>query len=330
MSFNALLLSPEEKEALRTKLLKKSEIVPLVTDPKYFAEVIALGIQQEIGTIHDEFSTFLFCGHTGVKVSRESLKAELIEYRGYTGVRIWAEGFGAVDPRVRGIRTLLYPELSYNKAGEIYQCVFFPEIIWQIAALEGAELVSVKPWGINTVFGGFDATKSYYEGNMFEFVNIDAIRYAQLLEKRQIVFWGTHDLVSHVAGLRKSAWPELEARGRAARLLFEEYFVGIQNPAPYALVLPYVLGMLLDDMAQPMNYNSESRRFVIDLLMDAIRSKVIHPERGAYLMKFPDNFERLINLARADKVVETRSRAPGLLTDLIQELNAHAVFKKAG
>lgn len=327
MSYQSFTVSPEDKEVLRKKLLQTDEVTPISSDPKFFSQIVALGIHQEIGTIHDEFSTFLFDQETGKKIPREKLRSELIQYQGYVGVRIWAEGFGSLDPRVRGMRTLLHPRFSYDSSGKIYQCVFFPETIMEIAALEEAELVSVRPWGINTVFGGFDPTKSYYEGNMWEFVNLDALRYSRLLEKKQIVFWGTHDLVSHIAGIRRDAWPELIARGKAAREVFEEYFSGISRPVPFSLVLPYALGMLLDDLAQPMNYESESRRHVVELLMDAIRSKRVSPTSQRYLLKYPPSVETLIVLARADRLEDTRNRAKDVLANLISELFRYSITR---
>ena len=329
MGYRSLQISQEEKDILLGKFLKTPEVVPLASDPKFFSLLVALGIHQEIGTIHDEFSVFLFDERTGNKIPRESLRSELIEYQGYVGVRIWSEGFDRLDPRVRGMRTLLHPKFSFDAEGFISQCVFFPEAIIQIAALQNVELVSVRPWGINTVFGGFDPAKSYYQGSMWEFINVDAIKYSRLLEKRQIVFWGTHDLVSHIAGIKEEAWPELQSRGKAARILFEDYFSDIRDPVPIALVLPYALGMLLDDLAQPMNYNSLSRKYVVELLMEVIRTNKVNSKLRAYLLKYPPSIEKLINLARADDLVETRKKASGVLSDLIRELHANSVLTHA-
>lgn len=325
MSYQSITISPEDKEVLRKKLLKTEEVVPLSSDPKGFSQIIALGIHQEIGTIHDELSTFLFNQETGKKIPRDTLRSEMIGLNGYTGVRVWADGVKSLDPRVRGMRTLLHPEFSYNEKGEIHQLVFFPEAIIKIAALEDAELVSVRPWGINTVFGGFDPTRSYYEGNMWEFINLDALRYARLLEKKQIVFWGTHDLVSHIAGIKKEAWPELVRRGREAREVFEEYFTDMTRPVPFSLVLPYALGMLLDDLAQPMNYDSLSRRHIVELLMEAIRAKRVPPRSKRFLLRYPPSVERLILLARSDNFKEARASAAKLLNELISELYGYSL-----
>ncbi|MBS1963728.1 MAG: hypothetical protein JST04_16075 [Bdellovibrionales bacterium] len=324
MALTPIQITPEEKEVLRSRFLATSETVPLASDPKFFALVTALGIQQEIGTIHDELSVFLFDGDTGAKIPRENLRAEVVDHRGHFGVRIRAEGHAHLDPRVPGLRTLLDPAHSYGANENIHSLVFFPEVVTRIAALQGAELVSVRPWGINTVFGGFDPAKSYYEGNMWEFVNVDAVRYAELLADRRIVFFGTHDLVSHVAGLRSEAWPELSARGARTRDVFRRYFAGVDRPAPFAAVLPYALGMLLDDLAQPMNYASESRKHVVELLIEALETRKIGPRERPYLLKYPPSIERLIASARSDDPGRARREAGGILAQVVEELRRHA------
>ncbi len=320
MEYQHIHLSDQERERLKDHFLKMPEVTPLSRDPKFFSLIVALGIHQEIGTIHDEFSTFLYDGSTGDKVDRSDLRSELISYQGYTGVRIWSVRSQHLDPRVRGLRTLLHPGLSFNDFKQIHQCVFFPEIITQIAALQGAELVSVRPWGLNTVFGGFDPNRSYYEGNMWEFVNADAIRYATLLENRQVAFWGTHDLVSHIAGMRLEEWPKIQARGKRMREIFERYFQGIERPTPYSLVLPYALGMLLDDLAQPMNYHSESRLSVVELLAKALETQVISPHATPYLLKYPPSIETLIQLARSNDPARAQREGESTLYQVIQEL----------
>ena len=202
VSYRSLTISPEEKESLRRRFLETPEVVPIASDPKFFSLIVSLGIQQEIGTIHDEYSTFLFDEQTGQKIPREHLRAELIEYKGYSGVRVWAEGHDALDPRVRGVRTLLHPEFSYDKDRTIRQCVFFPELITKIAALEGAELVSVRPWGVILSLEGL-----IHPGPITRAICLSSsisTRSDRLLERRQIVFFGTHDIVSHVAGIKKS------------------------------------------------------------------------------------------------------------------------------
>lgn len=117
---------------------------------------------------------------------------------------------------------------------------------------------------------------------------------------------------------------ELQDRGRRARELFESYFAGVRRPVAQTLVLPYALGMLMDDLAQPMNYNSESRRHVVELLMNAIARREVESRSEAYLLQYPPSLERLILLARADDVNETWEHAARVLRDLIIELHSAA------
>ena len=63
--------------------------------------------------------------------------------------------------------------------------------------------------------------------------------------------------------------------------------------------------MLLDDLAQPMNYESQSRRHVVNLLMDALRTERVDPKSSAYLLKYPPTIEKFIVLARADDYERT-------------------------
>jgi hypothetical protein len=321
MTTSAGLHSRFSPEELRARFQRGPEVVPVLSDPKFLSRVIALGIRQEVGTIHDELAQFLFDETTGELVDRASLRAETFERNGHYGVRIWSQVSHYLDPRVKGMRTLLHPTLSFEN-GRLTSLVIFPEIVARILQLEGAELVTVRPWGMNTVFGGFDPSQSYYEGNIWELVAIDALRYARLLEHGQIVFLGTHDFVSHISGVRRAEWPEVRARGKAARELLEDYFRGVLRPVPYTLVLPYALGILLDDLTQPMNYGSRSRQFVVELLMKEIASRRIAPDSRRFLFRYPPSYEKLIDLARRDRLTETQSEAPPLLASLVAELRA--------
>jgi hypothetical protein len=83
--------------------------------------------------------------------------------------------------------------------------------------------------------------------------------------------------------------------------------------------------MLLDDLAQPMNYDSLSRRYVVELLMDAIKSRRISPQSKKYLLKYPPSVERLILLARSDKYDEAQRSAAKILNELISELSSYSL-----
>lgn len=302
------------------------EVIPVLNDPSFAGLVVSLGIQQEIGSIHDQLADYIFDPDTQILVPRSVLRAELVKLRDKVGVKIWAEGFSALDIRIAGFRSLLHPDYSFNPNGSIRECVIFPESVAKIAALEGTEVVLVRPWGLNTIFGGFDVSKPYYETNMWELANYDTRRYAKLLKNRQVAFLGTHDLVSHIAGLKKAAWSELQLRGEKSFDLLEAFSLESKKLQPYALVLPYLLGVIMDDLAQPANYESWSRKYIFDLIFNSIQRRDIGSRESRLLFHFPPAYEELIDLARSEDIRAVEERAPAVFGQLIKELRQFSVL----
>jgi len=323
-SFRPILLSPEEIEVLRGKLLSLDSVVPILSKPKLTSLISALGIHQEVGTINDELSRFIF-DISGNPVPLESLRSEMIEYRGFIGVRIWAIGYEHLDFRLKGMRELMHPFFSFHEDGSIKQCVLFPESVAKIVKLQGAELVLVREWAMNTIFGGFDRSKRFYETNAWELVHNDAVRYSGLLENQQIAFLGTHDLAAHISGIHESAITHLKSLGAETKKRFNSYFGLMKKPSIYTLVLPYAAGVILDDLAQPANYSSSGRRFVFDRIMAALEQKIIDPSIPKILARFPLAYEKLINLARNQDFDLIQKTADSLCLELIHELRMNVI-----
>lgn len=323
--FRVFKPSAKEIENLRGRLLQLPEVTPLLTEPKLASIIAALGIHQEIGTINDELARFIYDADTSEKIPIGRIRSELIEYHGYVGVRIWVDGHSRLDLKLNGIRELLHPTFSFNRDGTIQQCVFFPESIAKIAGLQGAELVLVRDWALNTIFGGFDRSKLFYETNAWELVQQDAVRYSRLLENRQIAFLGTHDLSAHISGILHTPIDELQTLGSRTRQRFENYFGQMKRPSVYSLVLPYAAGVILDDLAQPRNYGSPSRQFVLECIMDLLDRRVIDPTESKLLTRFPDGYEKLIQLARETDFQKVQNETKALCRALVLELNQFAV-----
>jgi hypothetical protein len=321
----AIELSAEEAQNLRGRLLQLAPVTPILDEPVLTSILASYGIQQEVGTVNDEMARFIYDHDSGHRVARDRMRAEVVRYRGFTGVRIWAEGHERLDLRLRGLRDLLHPTFSYHPDGSVKQLVLFPESIAKIAQLHGAELVVVREWAMNTIFGGFDRTKLFYETNAWELVHNDSLRYAGLLEKRQIALIGTHDLSAHVAGMKRSAIDALQALGAESKRRFERYFGQTSDPPVYTLVLPYAAGVLLDDLAQPANYDSIGRRLVFDEVMRALDERAIDPTERRLLTRFPEGYERLIQMARDPDSEFVRDNAKEVCDALIRELELYSV-----
>jgi hypothetical protein len=313
------------KDSLRKKLLASPEVIPYSRDPRAASLITCLGNQQEVGTPNDELARFLFTPESDRPIPRESLRAELISPGSAFGVRIWAEGFSHLEIRFPKLRGLLHPDYSFHPDGSLKQLVVFPAPIARWLEGQGVTAVLVKPWALNTIFGGFHPSQGYYQTNMWEMFNIDVIRYAGLVERRQVPFLGTHDLVAHVAGTQRAAWDELAPLGGRVRRHLQEYFQGVARPNPGSLILPYIAGIVLDDLAQPPCYGAPSRRHVLEEVLRLIDRSRLDPSPERVLLRFPERYEKLVNLARFGALEDILRKTRSLTEGLVEEILATSV-----
>ncbi|MGZ3696039.1 MAG: hypothetical protein ACXWQO_18420, partial [Bdellovibrionota bacterium] len=243
----------------------------------------------------------------------EDMRSELVMFKGEVGVRVWTEGTEELEVRSRGVKLFLHPGFSYNKEGRLTQLVFFPSSINKIMASEGAELVIVPEWGLNTIFGGFNSSTHYYQTNLWELDNNDTLRFAQLLAKKQIPFLGTHDLTAHMSGVKAAEIQKLSILGKETAEVLSEYFGQLRGEAKSraSLIIPYLMGVLLDDLAQPANYGSKRHLKVLAELAKALRLNFIDPKARMRIFRFPETFGSLIEFTRfsSDETVADQAGA---------------------
>ena len=149
--------SLKELASLRDSLRAASQAVSFGDEPQLAARVASLGLQREILTKSNELAPYVFDRQSGRAARWEDMRAELVSYQGEIGVHAWVEGFDELELRLRGLSLYVHPTLSRDEDGALRRLVFFPASIQRIAAREGAELVIVPEWALNTIFGGFRA-----------------------------------------------------------------------------------------------------------------------------------------------------------------------------
>jgi hypothetical protein len=281
-------------------------------------------MHREFGTLNDEMARFLFDARTGQPVNCGDIRSELVKFRDLIGVRVWVEGVPELDLRIAGLRAFLHPAFSYTPSGSLSSCVFFPELISQILALEGVETVVVCRWAMNTIFGGFNPSEHYYQTNFWELENNDTLLFSKLIEAKRLPFLGTHDLIAHLAGVFSEAWLRLPKLGTEVRETLEASFSEIRVATIASLILPYTLGVVLDDLAQPPNYDSLSQRAVLQELLRAVQRGAVPPSAPLQLLKFPSGFQTVIATAR-DSVKSQIPGEPARQVDrLVDEIRAHS------
>ncbi len=322
MSFQVIKLSPQQKENLRLRTSREGEAFSFRTSPKDASMIASIGISQEIGTQNDELARFLYDGHTGTLIPKKSLRSELIQFKDLIGVRIWALEVEHLEIRFPNVRGFFHPGLAGKPKEDLKQLILFPEIVAKYLETENIEAMIVRSWANNTVFGGYTSSQPYYFTNIWELANLDALRYSDLVSRRQIPFLGTHDLVAHIAGTQSSDWDEVSVYGNELKQHLSHYFRDAKNPSMSALILPYMAGIMLDDLAQPPCYGALTRRHVLAEIIKKIDPDVISPRESRTQFRFPESYEKIIQLARFSDEKTVLQQTRPLIDQLVEEIYA--------
>lgn len=318
--------SSEEIALLRRRFEKLDEVTAFEADVELASRITSYGIFREIGTVNDELARFIFDVESSKPVRLESLKAELAEWNGLFGLRVFSTDSRRLELRTKGFYEVVHPHLSKNEDGSLHSLYIFPEIVNKIANGEGVELVLVKSWGANSIFGGFDPSKGYYQTNFWEIENNDALKFADLVRQGKVAFMGTHDLVAHVAGIDRNHWSLLKRNAERAYEAIYSYFKSTPKPSISALILPYTIGVVLDDLAQPPSYSSKNHIAVLDELLRKISRSEIPANLPTLLTQFPESFEKIIDLSRTPNIEQNPTEIKTAINDLVREiLNASLV-----
>lgn len=317
-ALNTITFPAQILQDLRREVGKLEEVTPFSARPELAERVSSIGIACEVGTINDELARFIFDSAREEAVDPASLWSELVEWNGRVGVRIQSHQSKRLEIRARDFLDLIHPRFSYNGDGTIHSLLIFPGMIAKISALEGVELVLVKSWALNSIFGGFDPAKAYYQTNFWELENNDSLLFADLVRRGRLALLGTHDLIAHVAGVRSGAWEKLRPNAERLYQSVRRYFEATPAPTLASLILPYTIGVVLDDLAQPPTYGSKSHGLALDLLLNELDKHSIPPNLPTVLAKFPPQFAKIIETSRDSK--GSAADLKNLISDMITDI----------
>lgn len=319
-NYQVMTLSSEEIESLRRQFEKIPEVFSFGEDIKLASQVASYGLFREVGTMNDELARFIFNADTQMPVELTSLKAELIQWNNLHGIRIFSTESQNLELRIQGFYEVVHPTLSQNENGSLHSLFIFPEIISKVASYHQVELVLVRTWGQNSIFGGFDPSKGYYQTNFWELENNDTLKFADLVRQGKLAFMGTHDLIAHIAGIKAQHWPLLKETAQKIYVSLSEYFQTVSKPSIASLILPYTLGVVLDDLAQPPSYSSKSHLAVLEELLERLMKNEIPAYFPTLLKEFPESFQKVIDLSRTSGIEEKPQEIKLTVSDLIREI----------
>lgn len=290
-------------DAARHLLSTRTDDIAFELEPALASEIAALGLWHEIGTANDQLSSRLFVADSGAPVPLEAARAELVEFHGNIGVRIWYEGHDRLIARRQQLRALFHPSLSFNDDGTIRQIVLFPITVARVARREDAALVIVPRWALDTAFAHREsATWEYYldfgKPERWAAVRHWILHFCALTIERKIPFFTTHDLTAHITGVQKASWGLLGAMARKLDACLDQLFAGCPDPPTQALILPFMAGYLLDGLAQPLHGDDERIVIVLELLLEAIAEPAIDPRAPGILRRFPNCYWKVLEHMR--------------------------------
>lgn len=326
MNFEVLNFTTKTIERLRGEFQKLPCVATFETHPKLAAEIASLGIHREVGGPNNELARFIFDVPSGKRVESTSLKSQIIRWKDFAGIRIWSTQSTQLEIRTPGFKDLLHPAFSYNADGTIKELVIFPEIISKIIKTQGVEAVIVKRWANNTIFGGFDSSKGYYQTNFWELENNDTLLFADLTRNSQVAFLGTHDLIAHICGIKKESWTLLKQQATRVYTGIKNYFESTEKPSIAAMILPYTLGVILDDLAQPPTYGSTSHEAFLDVLLNRLEQRDIPPNLKTVITEFPASFENIITGSRDQSLTNDRKRMEAMVESMIFQIKQHTIL----
>ena len=121
--------SLEDIALLRRRFEKLNEVTSFESEMELASKIASYGIFREIGTANDELARFIFNVETAKPVRLESLNAELLEWNGLFGLRVFSTDSRRLELRTKGFYEVVHPHLSANEDGTLHSLFIFPQII---------------------------------------------------------------------------------------------------------------------------------------------------------------------------------------------------------
>lgn len=290
----------EINDSVRTKLIRlveKQEPVFSFAQNRPLASLLTcFGFQAELGGKLDRFSQAM-----GIDTSQTSFnpwKSEIIEYQKEIGIRLWVNGAEEFRP-TEGL-VPFFNSLSIDPLGQFSQVIIFPAQIADLLLSQGVELVIVRDWILRSgLVQDRENALDYTKSNVWEIAQNCTLIQAQIMNNSQLAFFGTHDLMDHIMGATGSGL--LQSQPLTSRILkcYETLFSSFRPTSNTHLILSYLIGMVLDDLAQPRWYGSKDHSLLANKILDHLNTLTL-PVSEIGEVFIPNSFTPILNLLRSE------------------------------
>lgn len=286
----------ETRRLLVEKLKAGPEIITYAEDPTLASLCTVLGLQFEMGKREsDRLSPFF-----GVEVPLSGDSPwchEIFTQDGEFGIRFARREGGALEVRHPDFCHILDPS-SFDETGLLSSVVIFPARVAKAYAAKGFELVIVRDWLLTSALCEKEEERvTYLYANEWEIQNNIAHTQASLMLQRRLAFSGTHDIADHLLGADAVRFDECRDLFLEAAQVFTHVFWKRTSATKQKLLLSYLIGVVLDDLAQPRWYGSAKHRYLAQKALD----ELLHITRVQDVDSFalPPSFQHLVDSLRA-------------------------------
>lgn len=292
-------ITSEMKSNLRMVLQKQPAIFSFSEQPALASLIACLGLQFEMGRSGwDRLSVPL-----GIELQdyrQNPWHSKIITVDEQIGICFWIPKRIEFFPRHADFAEILHP-LSLDQKGKLSQIVIFPNQVAQKYARRGLDLVIVKDWVLSSFLAeGFEERPvNYFHVNAHEIASNSARWQAQLLAKNQVAFSGTHDVADHLLGGGSNGFRDKSEFYQRVQSIYEFIF-SKSSSEKSSLIVSYILGVLLDDMAQPQWYESAAHLEFAQKTLSWLQSATTHSPRVRTL-SLPRSFDFFMLALRSRK-----------------------------
>lgn len=282
----SLKIDEAVKQRLVVKLRQHGEAIRFGDDPALASLCSCLGLQHELGQPElDRLSPF-FGRMPG---AGRPWRSELVASPEGFGLAISPVDGRRLEVRHEDFRWILDRE-SFDDNGTLSRLVIYPAKVANTFAAKGFELVIVRDWLLTSCLVDSAERVPYLYANEWEIRNNIARTQIGLMLGRRLAFSGTHDIVDHLLGADAARFDESRALLERARNVFE----ACEWNAPQ-LLLSYLIGVALDDLAQPRWYGSRDHHWLVGRALDHLPALA----GGERALVLPASFHEMVRRLRA-------------------------------
>ncbi len=317
---NTWNLGLSAKRRLVERLRQGNSVIPFSDEPALASLCACLALQREMGNREfDRLSPFF-----GVELAPRAAnpwESEIFQNGAEIGIRFVRRDGRPLTVRHADFAVLLAPE-SLGDDGELRQAVIYPQRVAERYRQRGFELVIVRDWILSSALALDEENHvSYLLTNEWEIQQNISRQQVELMTKRQLPFFGTHDIVDHLLGANVALYEVFRDLYLETKQKLDCAFASPSMPSRSRLILSYLIGVLLDDLAQPKWYGSAAHAGLVRYALAALKNAPpVCPASEALPKTLPGPFHELMEALRAktSAPASLRIRFEILLTDLFR------------